>query len=68
MRSISRSPSTLQNLQSYPKGLRYDELWYLQRTEKFIYNDVSETLPDVFEGTDCCYEMRPRPGLLNIPL
>lgn len=60
MRAISRYPDTLRNLQSYPKGLRYDdELWYLQRTEKFTYN-VSEKLPEDLEGTDSCYEMRPR--------
>lgn len=39
MRAISRHPGTLSQLRGLPTGFRYkDQLWYLQRTEKFIYN------------------------------
>lgn len=39
IRSISRYPNTLRELTQLPIGFRYqDQLWYLQRKEKFIYN------------------------------
>lgn len=62
MRSISRNPSTLNELRRMPRGFRYrTKLWYLQRTEKFIYqktmtkNRTQEAIflepPVSFEGT-----------------
>lgn len=43
MRCISRHPGTLKELQKFPDGFRHhDRLWYLQRTEKFTYNQNRE--------------------------
>lgn len=59
MRSISRYPTTLNELRRLPNGYRYkDQLWYLQRTEKFksqVPNVKQDVLFDpavvAFEGT-----------------
>lgn len=41
IRSISRNPNTLSELQHLPNGFRYkDRLWYLQRMDKFVYDKV----------------------------
>lgn len=68
IRSISRYPSTLNELRQLPTGFRYkDQLWYLQRTEKFIYDKVQhrkgrqqDTIfeqPTSFEGTTATFLM-----------
>lgn len=50
MRSISRNPATLNELQKYPGRLQYNEdLWYLQRTEKFVYRRPTILSEKIFE-------------------